>query len=92
MRDMHKVIARCLVLPGSGLLGPVPHGTEPGFLEGRFLGGTLDELQLGCAAMAHVTQGAHANETSNGDLDIKSPSNINKVFLFFAMCSIFDHV
>jgi hypothetical protein len=50
----------------SGIFRPVPPATEPGFLESRLPGGTLDELQLGCAAMARATQGAQVDCRSPG--------------------------
>ena len=34
---MHKVIARCLVILGSGIFSPVPLVTMLGFPQGRFL-------------------------------------------------------
>ena len=57
-RDMHKVVVRRLIIPGRGIFSPVPPVIKPGFPEGKFPGGTLDEPQLGCTAMVRVTQGA----------------------------------
>ena len=48
------------IIPGGGIFSPVPPVTEPCFPEGWFPVGTFDEPQLGCAAMARVTQRAQA--------------------------------
>ena len=68
-RQMDQVSRRAGIrlqsrIGASGIFRPVPPATEPGFLSlsgFRLPGGTLDELQLGCAAMARATQGAQVD-------------------------------